>query len=98
MVLMPRGNQLGTLVPVVLSLLLLSSLAQSSPIEARLAQIEAGAKGHLGAAVITPHSGHYSRRNERFSLQSVMKMMVAMAALDQPTRMLWFDIQVYPVR
>lgn len=74
---------------MVLSLLLLSTLAQSSPIETRFAKIEAVSKGQLGAAVITPHSSHYSRRNERFSLQSVMKMIVAMAALEAVDRGKW---------
>lgn len=74
---------------VLHSLLLLSSLVQSSPIEARFAEIEAIAKGQLGAAVITAKSSQYSRRNERFSLQSVMKMMVAMAALEEVDKGKW---------
>ena len=58
-------------------------LVQSTPIEGRFAEIEAGSGGRLGAAIVTPKARHYSRRSERFSLQSVMKMVVAMAALDQ---------------
>lgn len=74
---------------MVLSLLLLSTLAQTSPIEAKFAKIEAVARGQLGAAIITPHSSHYSRRDERFSLQSVMKMIVAMAALEEVDQGKW---------
>lgn len=65
------------------SALLLTHLVQSTPIEGRFAEIEAGSGGRLGAAIVTPKARHYSRRSERFSLQSVMKMVVAMAALDQ---------------
>jgi beta-lactamase class A len=66
----------------LLSLMLLPILAQTPSVETQLAEIEAAAKGHLGAAVITKDSRHYSRKDERFSLQSVMKMVVSMAALD----------------
>lgn len=64
-------------------LLLLLSAPQPKDLEARLASIEAQAKGSLGAAVVTPMSATYLRRNERFSLQSVMKLIVSMAVLDQ---------------
>lgn len=67
----------------LVSALLLTHLLQASPIETRFAEIEAGSGGRLGAAIVTPKARHYSRRSERFSLQSVMKMVVAMAALDQ---------------
>lgn len=73
----------------LLALLLLPTLAQSSPIEARFAEIEATSKGALGAAIITPKSSHFSRKNERFSLQSVMKLIVAMAALEQVDKSKW---------
>lgn len=72
-----------------LSLLLIASLAQTSPIDARLAEIEAASKGAVGVAIITPTSSHYRRRDERFSLQSVMKLMVAMAALEKVDRGQW---------
>lgn len=72
-----------------LPLLLLPALAQTSPIEARFAEIEASSKGALGAAVITPQASHYSRKGERFSLQSVMKLIVSMAALDQVDKGKW---------
>lgn len=68
---------------------LLAGLAQKTPIEARFADIEASAKGAVGAAIITPSASHYSRRGERFSLQSVMKLMAAMAALEQVDRGRW---------
>jgi beta-lactamase class A len=71
------------------ALLLLSSLIQASPIDSQLAKLEAGSKGKLGAAIITPVSSHYSRKGERFSLQSVMKLMVAMAALDEVDKGRW---------
>ena len=72
----------------LLSLLLLPSLTQS-PIEARFAEIEAASKGKLGAAVITSKASHYSRKNERFSLQSVMKLIVSMAALEEVDKGKW---------
>jgi beta-lactamase class A len=50
--------------------------------EARFAAIEATSQGRLGVAVITRNGRHFRRENEKFSLQSVMKMVVAMAALD----------------
>lgn len=71
-----------------LALLFLPLFAQT-PIEARLAQIEASSKGKLGVAIITPKESHFSRKNERFSLQSVMKLMVSMAALDQVDQCRW---------
>lgn len=71
------------------SLLLIPALIQSSPIEARFAEIEASCRGKLGAAVITPTASHYLRKDERFSLQSVMKLMVSMAALDQVDKGRW---------
>lgn len=72
-----------------LSFLLLPSLLQSSPIEARFTEIEASCKGKLGAAVITAKSSHFHRKDEQFSLQSVMKLMVSMAALDQVDKGKW---------
>lgn len=66
-----------------LAFLLVAGQAPLSPLEARLALIEADAKSELGAAIIRKKSSHYLRKGERFSLQSVMKLMVAMAALDQ---------------
>lgn len=62
--------------------LLIPLLVPSGSTEGRLAQIEARSGGKLGAAIITSKSQSYSRKNERFSLQSVMKLMVAMAAID----------------
>ncbi len=59
------------------------------PIENRLAEIEKTVKGRLGAAIVTPSVSYYSKKNERFSLQSVMKLMVAMAALDQVDQGRW---------
>lgn len=73
----------------LLSFLLIPSLLQSSPIEAQFAEIEASCKGKLGAAVITAKSSHFHRKDERFSLQSVMKLMVSMAALDQVDKGRW---------
>ncbi len=72
-----------------MALLALLILAQTSPIEARFAEIEAASRGALGAAVITPQSSHYSRKGERFSLQSVMKLIVSMAALEQVDQGKW---------
>lgn len=63
-----------------------SSLLQTAPIESRFAEIEAASKGKLGAAVVTSTGSHFHRKGERFSLQSVMKLMVAMAALDAVDR------------
>lgn len=72
-----------------LALLLLPALLRPSPIEERLLEIQAQSKGAVGAAIITPTSSHYLRRHERFSLQSVMKMMVGMAAMDQVDQGKW---------
>ena len=55
----------------------------------RLAEIEMASRGELGVAILTPTSSHYHRQGERFSLQSVMKLMVAMAALDQVDQGKW---------
>jgi beta-lactamase class A len=70
-------------------LLILANFAQPSDIDAKLKQIEAESKGRLGAAIITPTARHYSGKGQRFSLQSVMKMVVSMAALDAVDRGLW---------
>lgn len=81
-----------------LPLLLLSGLLQISPVEARFAEIEAASKGRLGAAIITSNSAHYSRRAERFSIQSVMKLVVSMAALDEVDRGKWKTGQKFTFR
>lgn len=72
-----------------LALLLLPALLQPSPVEARLAEIQAQSRGAVGAAIITPTESHYLRKGERFSLQSVMKLMVAMAAVEQVDKGRW---------
>ncbi|MEQ1822734.1 MAG: class A beta-lactamase [Fimbriimonadaceae bacterium] len=72
-----------------LALIVLPSFVHASPIEIRLAEIEAASKGKLGAAVLMATGSHYSRKNERFSLQSVMKMVVAMAALSEVDKGKW---------
>lgn len=73
----------------LLTFLLIPTLHQSSPIESRLAEIEAASKGRVGAAVVTAKWSHFHRRDERFSLQSVMKLVVSMAALDQVDQGRW---------
>jgi len=80
-----------------LPLVLLPFWVQSSPVERQLADIEASAKGRVGVAIITPASSHYSRKGERFSLQSVMKLMVSMAALDAVDQGRWKLDQKYVV-
>ncbi|HLO98825.1 MAG TPA: class A beta-lactamase [Fimbriimonas sp.] len=74
-------------------MIILPSLLLIAPVKAdvgsQLAAIEAASKGKLGAAIVTPRSAHYSRKNERFSLQSVMKLVVSMAALDLVDRGKW---------
>jgi beta-lactamase class A len=70
-------------------LLLFPSLVQATAIDSRLAEIEAMSEGKLGAAIVTTNASHFRRKNERFSLQSVMKLMVAMAALDQVDKGKW---------
>lgn len=83
---------------MIFGLLLASVLARPSDLEARLAEIQAGSRGALGVAVVTPASSHYLRRDERFSLQSVMKLMVAMAALDEVDRGRWRLDQTFTFR
>lgn len=83
---------------ILTSLLLLSQLASAPSIEARLADIEASTPCRLGAAIITPTAQHYHRKGERFSLQSVMKLMVAMAALDQVDQGRWKPGQKFTFR
>ncbi|CAN1565222.1 PenP Beta-lactamase class A [Fimbriimonadaceae bacterium] len=70
-------------------MLFVQSVSQVRPIEARLAEIESGVQGRLGAAIITPKAAYYSQKSERFSIQSVMKLVVSMAALDQVDRGKW---------
>lgn len=81
----------------LLTLALLPAFVQSSAIEAQFSEIERTAQGRLGVAMITPTSSHYLRRSERFSLQSVMKLMVAMAALDAVDKGKWKLNQKYGV-
>ena len=69
--------------------LLLLMAAQPTATEAQLAAIEARSQGKLGAAVVTAQGAHYLNRDDKFSLQSVMKLMVAMAALEQVDRGQW---------
>jgi beta-lactamase class A len=69
--------------------LLLLVAAQPTATEAQLAAIEARSQGKLGAAVVTAQGAHYLHRDDKFSLQSVMKLMVAMAALEQVDRGQW---------
>lgn len=71
------------------ALLLMPSLLLSNSIESRFAEIEAASTGRVGVAVVTPKVSHFHRRNERFSLQSVMKLMVSMAALEQVDKGRW---------
>lgn len=73
---------------ILISTLMLTSLWAPS-LEVRLAAIEQTVQGRLGAAIITPHSQTYSRKGERFSVQSVMKLVVAMASLDQVDQGKW---------
>jgi beta-lactamase class A len=70
-------------------LLWLAGQASPSPIEAQLQAIEARSQGKLGAAVVTAQGAHYRHPDDKFSLQSVMKLMVAMAALEQVDRGQW---------
>lgn len=65
------------------SLLLAATIGQSTALESRLAEIEKGSMSELGAAIVTAESRAFRRKDERFSLQSVMKLIVAMAALDR---------------
>lgn len=83
---------------LVAPLLLLPILLQPSSIEARLASIEAKSKGKLGVAIITSRGSYYHRKDERFSLQSVMKLVVAMAALDQVDQGNWKREQKFTFR
>jgi beta-lactamase class A len=65
---------------------------QTTPqVETVFKKIEAEARSPLGAALITPKASYYNRKSERFSLQSVMKMVVAMAALDMVDRKKWSE-------
>lgn len=80
------------------ALLLLSTLSATTPLEARLAEIEASSKGKLGAAVVTSRSRHYWRKGEKFTLESVMKLMVSMAALDQVDKGRWKRDQKFTFR
>jgi beta-lactamase class A len=73
----------------LIAFLALLSPPQTCGIEARLAEIEVASKGKLGAAIVSAESAHYSRKVERFSLQSVMKLIVSMAALDQVDQGKW---------
>lgn len=75
--------------PMFLAPLLLLVAAQPTATEAQLAAIEARSQGKLGAAVVTAQGAHYLHRDDKFSLQSVMKLMVAMAALEQVDRGPW---------
>lgn len=68
---------------LIAAAVLLPALASPARVEARLAEIEARSQGKLGAAIITPSLQVYHRKGQRFSLQSVMKLMVAMAAMNE---------------
>lgn len=81
----------------LLTLALLPAFVQLSAVEAQFSEIEQASKGRLGAAVITSDASHYSRRHERFSLQSVMKLMASMAALDRVDQGKWKLDQKYVV-
>lgn len=81
-----------------MTILALSLCLQTGSIESRLQEIEANSKGKLGAAIVTPTSAHFHRKDERFSLQSVMKLMVSMAALDRVDRGLWKRDQKFTFR
>lgn len=72
---------------LLLPLLFQPTLGKDLP--SRLKAIEAKAQGKLGVAVITPKESIYLHQNDRFSLQSVMKLMVSMAALDQVDKGKW---------
>ncbi len=80
----PDRCKVSTTMPIA-PLLLLALVAQPAlpkDLPGRLKAIEAKSQGKLGVAVITPKESLYLHQNERFSLQSVMKLMVSMAALD----------------
>lgn len=83
---------------MMLGLLLATVIARPSELEGRLTEIQAGSHGALGVAVVTSSDSHYLRRHERFSLQSVMKLMVAMAALDEVDRGKWRLDQIFTFR
>jgi len=68
---------------------LLLVAAQATATESQLQAIEARSQGKLGAAVVTAQGAHYLHPDDKFSLQSVMKLMVAMAALEQVDRGQW---------
>ena len=69
--------------------LLAMTMRQTLTIEAQLAEIERGSRSEIGVAIVSPSGRHFHRKGERFSLQSVMKLMVAMAALDEVDRGRW---------
>lgn len=69
--------------------LLLALVARPADITSDLERTQASSKGRLGAAIVTAKESHFLNKNERFSLQSVMKLMVAMAALDQVDQGKW---------
>lgn len=73
----------------MLAILILPVLIQTNSIQTELSQLDANCKGQLGAAILTPQASYYFRKNEFFSLQSVMKLIVAMAALDQVDQGKW---------
>lgn len=84
---MRSGYLVATL--TLLSVLFVQSVSRVHPIETRFAEIESAVHGRLGAAIVTPKDAYYSRKSERFSIQSVMKLVVSMAALDQVDRGKW---------
>jgi beta-lactamase class A len=83
---------------IALGLVLAVVASRPTGLEEHLAEIQAGSKGALGVAVVTATSRHYLRRDERFSLQSVMKLMVAMAAVDEVDRGRWRLDQTFTFR
>jgi beta-lactamase class A len=74
---------------VCLGLWVLLSRVQPTSIESQLAAIEAKAKGKLGVAIIRPGSAVYLHKNDRFAVESVMKMVVSMAVLEEVDKGRW---------
>ena len=74
----------------MLSHLLAASLVfQSGSIQQELNHLARGTQGRLGAAIVTSNGAAYSRADERFSIQSVMKLLVSLAALELVDRGKW---------
>lgn len=66
----------------LLTPLLLLTSPQIANLEAQIKDIEEASKGRLGVAILSEKGEFYARKSERFSIQSVMKLVVSMTALD----------------